>query len=99
MEAKHPALVSTNLNVYYYYYYYYYYHHHYYCVIDISVMQGVYIYIPETNHVPRDTLCCSYSGVTIHGAQIVSSCVDSFSMLALSEVCVQCPVWLFSVVP
>jgi len=44
-------------------------------------------------------LCCSYSDVTIHGTQIASSCIDSISTLAISEVCVQCPIWLFSVVP
>jgi hypothetical protein len=38
-------------------------------------------------------LCCSYSDVTIYGAHIASSCVDSISTLALSEV------WVFSVVP
>jgi hypothetical protein len=44
-------------------------------------------------------LCCSYSDVTVHGTQIASSCVDSISTLALSAVCAQCPIWLFSVVP
>jgi hypothetical protein len=45
------------------------------------------------------SLCCKFSYVTIHGTQIVSSCVDSISTLAPSEVCAQCSVWLFSVVP
>jgi len=45
--------------------------------------------------------CCSYSVVTIHGAYIVSSSVEYVVLLhsVLSEVCVQCPIWLFSVVP
>jgi hypothetical protein len=44
-------------------------------------------------------LCCSNSGVTIHGTQIASSCIDFIPTLAFSEVCAQCPIWLFSVVP
>jgi hypothetical protein len=37
------------------------------------------------------------SVVTIHGAYIVSFSVESV-VLVLSEVCVQCAIWLFSVV-
>jgi len=37
------------------------------------------------------------SVVTIHGAYIVSFSVESI-VLVLSEVCVQCPIWLFYVV-
>ena len=49
---------------------------------------------------PRQGIhCCSYSVFVVYGASI--SCIGwlfcSFT-LALSEVCVQCPVWLFSVV-
>jgi len=51
------------------YYYYYYYYYYYDCwkllliiiiiiiiiiILDISFMQGIYTYIPETNHVPRE---------------------------------------------
>jgi hypothetical protein len=43
-------------------------------------MQGIYTYIPETNYVPREH-CCNYSDVTIHGAHIASSCVDSIISL------------------
>ena len=45
--------------------------------------------------------CCTYSTVTIHGAYIISFSVEPivFFTLVLSEVCVQCPIWLFSVVP
>jgi hypothetical protein len=50
-------------------------------ILGISFMQGMYTYILETNHVPRETLCCSYSDVTIHGAHIASSCVDSIVSL------------------
>ena len=44
-------------------------------ILGISFMQGIYTYIPETNHVPREH-CCNYSDVTIHGVYIASSCVD-----------------------
>ena len=50
-------------------------------ILGISFMQGIYTYIPETNHVSREHLCCSYSDVTIHGAYIASSCVDSIVSL------------------
>jgi hypothetical protein len=51
-------------------------------ILGISFMQGIYTYIPEANHVPREgTWCCSYSDVTIHGVHIVSSCVDSIVSL------------------
>ena len=42
-------------------------------ILGISFMQGIYTYISEKNHVPRDTLCCNYSDVTIDGAYIASS--------------------------
>jgi len=47
-------------------------------ILGISCMRGIYTYIPETNYVP---LCCNYSDVTIHGAYIASSCVDSIVSL------------------
>ena len=34
--------------------YYYYYYYYYYYFLGISFMQGIYTYIPETNHVPRE---------------------------------------------
>jgi hypothetical protein len=39
-------------------------------------MQGIYTYIPETNHVPRE-----HCVAAIHGAYIASSCVDSIVSL------------------
>jgi hypothetical protein len=35
-------------------------------------MQGIYTYIPETNHVPRE-----HCVETIHGAYTARSCVNS----------------------
>jgi len=45
-------------------------------ILSISFMQGIYTYIPETNHVPREQCV-----VTMHGAYIASSCVDSIVSL------------------
>jgi hypothetical protein len=39
---------------YYYYYYYHHYHHHHHHRHFSSFLQGIYTYIPETNHVPRE---------------------------------------------
>jgi hypothetical protein len=49
----------------------------------MSFMQGIYTYIPETNHVPREyhVQCFSYSVVTIYGAYIASSCFGSVVLL------------------
>ena len=59
-------------------------------------MQGIYTYIPETNHVSRE-YSVSAIVITIYGAYIASShCTFT---LALSEVCVQFTIWQFSVVP
>ena len=43
--GQHQALY------YYYYYYYYYHHHHHHHHRFITFMQGIYSYIPETNHI------------------------------------------------
>ena len=49
-------------------------------IIIISFMQGIYTYIPETNHVPREY---SVSGIviTIYGVYIASSCVGTIVLL------------------
>ena len=47
-------------------------------IIIISFMQGIFTYIPETNHVPREY---SYSVIAIYGAYIASSCVGSIVLL------------------
>jgi len=81
----------------YYYYYYYYYHHHrrrHHHHRHLLYVGYLHLYSWD-NPCPKGTLCCSYSDVTIHGAQIVSTCVDSISTLAPSEVCAQCLIWLF----
>jgi hypothetical protein len=44
-------------------------------ILGISFMQGIYTYIPQTNHVPREH-CVATILVTIHGVHIASSRVD-----------------------
>ena len=50
-------------------------------IIIISFMQGIYTYIPETNHVPREYSIFSYSVISIYGAYIASSCVVTILLL------------------
>jgi hypothetical protein len=45
-------------------------------ILGISFMQGIYTYILETNHVPRE-----HRVAAIHGAYIASSCVYSIVSL------------------
>ena len=62
-------------------------------------MQGIYTYIPETNHVPREY---SVSAILLLLFMVSVSLVPALALLYFyvsSEVCVQCPIWLFSVVP
>ena len=63
-------------------------------------MQGIYTYIPETNYVPREY---SVSAILLLLFMVLISLVSVLIYctfkLVLSEVCVQCPIWLFSVVP
>jgi len=44
-------------------------------------MKGIYTYIPETNHVPREYKCFSYSVITIYGAYTASYCVGTIVLL------------------
>jgi len=64
-------------------------------------MQGFYTYIPETNYVPREY---SVAAIPLLLFVVLISLVLVlnllyFFILVLSEVCVQCPIWLFSGVP
>jgi len=60
-------------------------------IIIVIFVQGIYIYIPERNLVSRvysiAVLCLQF---VLH--------VMSFPCFVLYEVCVRCPMWLFSVV-
>jgi hypothetical protein len=60
-------------------------------------MQGVYIYIPETNHVARvyTVAAVLYLQFVLH--VILFRVLNMFCTytLVLSKVCLQCPKWLF----
>jgi len=63
-------------------------------------MQGIYTHIPETNHVSREYVVAAIpSSLFMVPLSLVPVWFFCTFTLALSEVCVQCPVWLFSVVP
>ena len=64
-------------------------------------MQGIYTYIPETNHVPREYSAAAILSllfmVPISAVPVLALlyfCVSTFRSM-----CVQCPILLFSVVP
>ena len=63
-------------------------------------MQGIYTYIPETNCVPREY---SVAAILLLLFMVLISLVSVLNLLyftlVLSEVSVQCPIWLFSAVP
>ena len=63
-------------------------------------MQGIYTYIPDTNHVPRKY---SVSAILSLLFMVPISLVPALALLYLYistfEVFVQCPIWQFSVVP
>ena len=86
--------VLQSLAIYYYYYYYYYYS------IIVSFMQGSHTHNPETNHVPRGYIVAAILSLffMVPLCLVPALVLCSFT-LTLSEVCVHCPIWLFSVVP
>ena len=63
-------------------------------------MQGIYTYIPETNYVPREF---SIAAILLLLFMVLISLVSVLNLLyfyvSTAEVCVQCPMGLFSVVP
>ena len=70
-------------------------------IIIISFMQGIYTYIPKTNHVPREY---SISAILSWLFMVSVSLVPALALLyfyvsTFWSMCVQCPIWLFSVVP
>jgi hypothetical protein len=68
-------------------------------IFIISCVQGIYTYIPETIYVPREY---SVAVILLFLFMVHTSLAPVLNLLhftsALSAVCVQCPVWLFSVV-
>ena len=67
-------------------------------IIIISFMQGIYTYIPETKDVPGEY---SVPAILLLLFMVLISLVSVLNLLyfaiVLSDVCVQCPIWLFSV--
>ena len=64
-------------------------------------MHGIYNYIPETNHVSSvyGVAAVLYLQFVLPEIYFIREiCFCAFT-LVLSEVCVQCPIWLFFVVP
>jgi hypothetical protein len=61
-------------------------------------MQGIYTYIPETHYVPREY---SVAVILLFLLMVHTSLAPVLNLLhftlVLSAVCVQCPIWLFSV--
>ena len=69
-------------------------------IIVISFMQGIYKYIPETNHVPREySVPAILSLLFMVSISLVPALALLYFYVSTSEVCAQCPIWLFSVVP
>jgi hypothetical protein len=66
----------------------------------ISFMQGIYTYIPETNYVPKQhNVAAILSLLFMEPISLAPVLALMYSISALSEVCVQCPIWQFSVFP
>jgi hypothetical protein len=63
-------------------------------------MQGIYTYIPETNHVPKQyNIAAILSLLFMVPISLAAALTLMYFTSALSAVCVQCPIWQFSVVP
>ena len=92
--------VEWKIYYYYYYYHHHHHHHHYRHHHHISFMRGIYTFIPETNHVPREySVSAILTLLFIVSISLVPALALLTFTLALSEVYVHGPIWLFSVVP
>ena len=67
----------------------------------ITFMQGIYNYVPETNHVSRVYCVAAVASLQCVLYVMLFRMLNMFCTFTLipGEVCVQCSVWLFSVVP
>jgi 3',5'-cyclic AMP phosphodiesterase CpdA len=69
-------------------------------IIVVSFIYSIHTHIPETNHVPREYTVAAILPLLFMVTLSLVPALDFCSFtLALSEVCMQCPLWLFSVVP
>ena len=66
-------------------------------ITTTTIMQGIHNYIPETNHIYSVTAVL-YLQLVLHVMLFRMLNMFYTFTLALPAVCVQCPVWLFSVV-
>jgi hypothetical protein len=63
-------------------------------------MQGIYTYIPYTNHVPKEYNVAAILSLMFMAPIPLAPALALITFTSsLSEVCVQCPIWQFSVVP
>jgi hypothetical protein len=59
----------------------------------ISFMQGIYTYIPETNHVPKEyNAAAILSLLFMVPISLAPALALMYFYIALSEACVQCPI-------
>jgi len=69
-------------------------------VVIIVFIQSIYNYIPEASHVSRvHSFAANVYLQFIVQVRLLPLCKFCTLTLVLHEVCVQCPVWLLSVVP
>ena len=70
-------------------------------ILVITLMQGIYNYIPETNRVSRvySVAAVLYLHYVLHIMSFRPWNMFCTFTLALSIVCVKCPVWLTFVIP
>jgi len=69
-------------------------------IVIISFMQCIHTYIPEKNDVPREySVAAILLLLFMVLISLVSVWIYCIFTLVLSEVRVQCPIWLFSVLP
>jgi hypothetical protein len=62
-------------------------------------MRVIYTYIPETNHVPREhRITAILVLLFMVRISLVPALTSLYLYVSTSVVCVQCPIWLFSVV-
>jgi hypothetical protein len=66
----------------------------------ISFMQGIYTYIPETNHVPKQYSVAAILSLLFKAPiSLAPALALMYFYISTSKVRVQCPIWQFYVVP
>jgi hypothetical protein len=63
-------------------------------------MQDIYTYIPETNHVPKEyNIAAILSLLLMVPISLAPALALMYFYISTFRICVQCPIWQFSVVP